>query len=186
MYVTLGAKVQEQMSRSGGQSEVKPSVFSPQASLVLIYRPTEGCVDLAETEDRTQSRVSFRASGLQKQSSIPYQDKSLMRGMTRVGFFFLLSGMTVIGWLMESGRRGYGASSGCDYSHEILPSVSRVRVQVLLKTHGLQRLMHVKSVKVQKRGSRWRSGVVWREGANSRYRPPHLTKTQKYEVNHQM
>ncbi|GFV52790.1 hypothetical protein TNCV_2874611 [Trichonephila clavipes] len=31
-------------------------------------------------------------------------------GMTRVGCFFLLSGMTAIGWSMESGRRGYGAS----------------------------------------------------------------------------
>ncbi|GFV19094.1 hypothetical protein TNCV_3223131 [Trichonephila clavipes] len=36
------AEVHEQMSRSGSQSEAKPLVFSPQASLVLIYRPTEG------------------------------------------------------------------------------------------------------------------------------------------------
>ncbi|GFX30773.1 transposable element Tcb1 transposase [Trichonephila clavipes] len=37
----LGTEVHEQMSRSGGQSEVRPTVFlSPQASVVLIYRST--------------------------------------------------------------------------------------------------------------------------------------------------
>ncbi|GFT36088.1 hypothetical protein TNCV_4179011 [Trichonephila clavipes] len=36
-----GAEAHE-MSRSGGQSEAKPPVFSPQASVVLIYQPTEG------------------------------------------------------------------------------------------------------------------------------------------------
>ncbi|GFU49989.1 hypothetical protein TNCV_2362671 [Trichonephila clavipes] len=45
-------EVHEQMSRSGGQSEAKPpQCFSPQASLVLIYRPTEGMkgrVDIAQ------------------------------------------------------------------------------------------------------------------------------------------
>ncbi|GFV83335.1 hypothetical protein TNCV_1900611 [Trichonephila clavipes] len=30
------------MFRSGGQSDAKPPVFSSQASLILIYRPTEG------------------------------------------------------------------------------------------------------------------------------------------------
>ncbi|GFV27546.1 hypothetical protein TNCV_2596421 [Trichonephila clavipes] len=33
-------------------------------------------------------------------------------GMTRVVFCILLVGMTATGWSMESGRRGYGASSG--------------------------------------------------------------------------
>ncbi|GFU16939.1 hypothetical protein TNCV_1772201 [Trichonephila clavipes] len=37
-----GAEAHEEMSRSGGQSEAKPPVFSPQASVVLIYQPTEG------------------------------------------------------------------------------------------------------------------------------------------------
>ncbi|GFY08893.1 hypothetical protein TNCV_4660851 [Trichonephila clavipes] len=33
-------------------------------------------------------------------------------GHDESGVSFLLSGMTAIGWSMESGRRGYGASSG--------------------------------------------------------------------------
>ncbi|GFX75215.1 hypothetical protein TNCV_3171421 [Trichonephila clavipes] len=41
-----------------------------------------------------------------KQSSIPCLDKTLMWGLTKVDFFYLLSGMAVIGWTMESGRRG--------------------------------------------------------------------------------
>ncbi|GFT40025.1 hypothetical protein TNCV_12571 [Trichonephila clavipes] len=40
------------------------------------------------------------------QSSIPCRDKTWMWGLTKVGFFILLSGMAVIGWTMESGRRG--------------------------------------------------------------------------------
>ncbi|GFX27501.1 DUF1758 domain-containing protein [Trichonephila clavipes] len=50
------------MSRSGGQSETKLLVFSPQASLVLIYRPTEGMkgwIDLDLPEDRTQDLCYF-------------------------------------------------------------------------------------------------------------------------------
>ncbi|GFS52694.1 hypothetical protein TNCV_45611 [Trichonephila clavipes] len=42
VYATLGPEVYEQMFRSGGQSDAKPSVLSSQASLVLIYRVTEG------------------------------------------------------------------------------------------------------------------------------------------------
>ncbi|GFW41684.1 hypothetical protein TNCV_9221 [Trichonephila clavipes] len=40
--MTLGTEVHEQMFRSGGQFDVKPPVFSSQASLVLICHPTEG------------------------------------------------------------------------------------------------------------------------------------------------
>ncbi|GFY27632.1 hypothetical protein TNCV_910831 [Trichonephila clavipes] len=47
-----------------------------------------------------------------QQSSIPYQDKSLMLGMTKVVVCSLLSGMTAIGRTMGSGRRVYGSSSG--------------------------------------------------------------------------
>ncbi|GFT74995.1 hypothetical protein TNCV_935691 [Trichonephila clavipes] len=36
----------------------------------------------------------------------------MMLGMAKVGFSILLSGMTAIGRAMESGRRGYGSSSG--------------------------------------------------------------------------
>ncbi|GFV03101.1 transposable element Tcb2 transposase [Trichonephila clavipes] len=46
------------MPRTGGQPKVKPPVFSSQASLVLIYRSTEGMkgwVDLAHTEDSTSN-----------------------------------------------------------------------------------------------------------------------------------
>ncbi|GFX14788.1 hypothetical protein TNCV_1485311 [Trichonephila clavipes] len=42
VYATLGSDVHEHMFRSGGQSDAKPRVLSPQASLVRIYRPTEG------------------------------------------------------------------------------------------------------------------------------------------------
>ncbi|GFS85595.1 hypothetical protein TNCV_2794331 [Trichonephila clavipes] len=42
VYVTLGPEVYEQIFRSGGQPDVEPPVLSSQASLVLIYRPTEG------------------------------------------------------------------------------------------------------------------------------------------------
>ncbi|GFX95661.1 hypothetical protein TNCV_4885871 [Trichonephila clavipes] len=35
-------KVHVQMSRSGGQVKLDPQCLSPQASLVLIYRPTAG------------------------------------------------------------------------------------------------------------------------------------------------
>ncbi|GFU44464.1 hypothetical protein TNCV_1505921 [Trichonephila clavipes] len=45
VFVTLDAEVHEQMFRSGGQSNVKPSVFSSQTRLVLIYGPTEGLKD---------------------------------------------------------------------------------------------------------------------------------------------
>ncbi|GFX30643.1 hypothetical protein TNCV_4861671 [Trichonephila clavipes] len=41
----LSAEGHEQMSRSGGQSDAKPPLSSSQASLVLIYRPTEGMKD---------------------------------------------------------------------------------------------------------------------------------------------
>ncbi|GFX18144.1 hypothetical protein TNCV_1578231 [Trichonephila clavipes] len=37
----LGTEVHEQMFRSGGQSDTKLPMFSPQVSLVVIYRPTE-------------------------------------------------------------------------------------------------------------------------------------------------
>ncbi|GFY28254.1 hypothetical protein TNCV_4395881 [Trichonephila clavipes] len=46
-----------------------------------------------------------------KQSSIPYRE-SMMLGMAKVVFSILLSGMMAIGRAMESGRRGYGSSSG--------------------------------------------------------------------------
>ncbi|GFW48720.1 hypothetical protein TNCV_4243011 [Trichonephila clavipes] len=51
------------MSRSGCQSELKPPVFSPQASLVFIYRSTEGmkgvrnrCLHLATGRTRDDKR----------------------------------------------------------------------------------------------------------------------------------
>ncbi|GFW76665.1 hypothetical protein TNCV_4943821 [Trichonephila clavipes] len=50
--MTLGPRVHEQMFRSGGQSDARPPVLSSQASLVLIYQPTEGmkgCVDLTQS-----------------------------------------------------------------------------------------------------------------------------------------
>ncbi|GFT83111.1 hypothetical protein TNCV_629351 [Trichonephila clavipes] len=56
VYMTLDAEVHEQIFRSDGESGVKPSDFSPQASLVLFYHPVEGikgCVNLAQTGDRT-------------------------------------------------------------------------------------------------------------------------------------
>ncbi|GFT34331.1 hypothetical protein TNCV_3676711 [Trichonephila clavipes] len=49
--VILDAEVHELMLRSGGQSDAKSPMFSSQASLVHIYRPTEGMngwVDLAQ------------------------------------------------------------------------------------------------------------------------------------------
>ncbi|GFT36252.1 hypothetical protein TNCV_3464331, partial [Trichonephila clavipes] len=45
------------MSRFGGLSEERPSVFKTEASLVLIYRPNvagmKGRVDLAQPVNRT-------------------------------------------------------------------------------------------------------------------------------------
>ncbi|GFY04363.1 hypothetical protein TNCV_4414511 [Trichonephila clavipes] len=35
VYVTMGAEVHKQMSRSGGQPKANPPVFRPQASLIL-------------------------------------------------------------------------------------------------------------------------------------------------------
>ncbi|GFV93604.1 hypothetical protein TNCV_1989161 [Trichonephila clavipes] len=61
VYVTLGPEVHEQMFRSGGQSDAKPPVLSSQASLVFIYRPTEGM----------KSRVDFAQPGkLDKQYAL--------------------------------------------------------------------------------------------------------------------
>ncbi|GFX08506.1 hypothetical protein TNCV_4020231 [Trichonephila clavipes] len=40
------------------------------------------------------------------------RSESMMLGMAKVEFNILLSGMMAIGWAMESGRRGYGSSSG--------------------------------------------------------------------------
>ncbi|GFW19235.1 hypothetical protein TNCV_255621 [Trichonephila clavipes] len=48
VYVTLGAEVYEQISRLVGQSESKLPVFSLQARLTLIYRPTEGMKIIAK------------------------------------------------------------------------------------------------------------------------------------------
>ncbi|GFT80491.1 hypothetical protein TNCV_5122251 [Trichonephila clavipes] len=42
VYVTLGPEMHKQMFWSGGESDAKSSLFSSQAHLVLIYRPTEG------------------------------------------------------------------------------------------------------------------------------------------------
>ncbi|GFU17405.1 retrovirus-related Pol polyprotein from transposon TNT 1-94 [Trichonephila clavipes] len=42
----------------------------------------------------------------------------MMLGMAKVVFSILLSGMTAIGRAMESGRRGYGSSSGWKYSND--------------------------------------------------------------------
>ncbi|GFX21572.1 hypothetical protein TNCV_1399861 [Trichonephila clavipes] len=42
VYATLGPEVHEQMFWSGSQPDTKRPVLSFQASLVLIYRPTEG------------------------------------------------------------------------------------------------------------------------------------------------
>ncbi|GFU29749.1 hypothetical protein TNCV_4745741 [Trichonephila clavipes] len=51
IYVTLGTGMHVQMFRSSDQSDAKPPAFSSQASLLLIYRPTEGmkgCIDLTQ------------------------------------------------------------------------------------------------------------------------------------------
>ncbi|GFS94605.1 hypothetical protein TNCV_3649611 [Trichonephila clavipes] len=56
--------------------------------------------------------VAFLGVWTAKQSSIPYQDMSSMRGMAKVVFYVLLSGMMTIGWTIGSGRRGYCALSG--------------------------------------------------------------------------
>ncbi|GFT26142.1 hypothetical protein TNCV_1543631 [Trichonephila clavipes] len=48
VYVTLDPEVHEQMFQSGGQSEAKPPALSSQASLVLIYQPTGGSVNLPQ------------------------------------------------------------------------------------------------------------------------------------------
>ncbi|GFT69688.1 hypothetical protein TNCV_1298891 [Trichonephila clavipes] len=42
VYVTLDLGVHEHMYRAGGQSHAKLLVLRSQASLILIYRPTEG------------------------------------------------------------------------------------------------------------------------------------------------
>ncbi|GFT97377.1 hypothetical protein TNCV_4838111 [Trichonephila clavipes] len=50
------ANVRQSLRRRYGQPEAKPPVFSPRASLVLLYRPAEGMkgrVNLAQPEDRT-------------------------------------------------------------------------------------------------------------------------------------
>ncbi|GFX84164.1 uncharacterized protein TNCV_927751 [Trichonephila clavipes] len=44
--------------------------------------------------------------------SVSSTRESMMLGMAKVVFSILLSGMTAIGRVMESGRRGYGSSSG--------------------------------------------------------------------------
>ncbi|GFY00190.1 uncharacterized protein TNCV_2835471 [Trichonephila clavipes] len=54
LYVISSTGLHVKMYRSSGQSDVKSPVFSSQASLVLIYRPTEGMkggVDLAQPRD---------------------------------------------------------------------------------------------------------------------------------------
>ncbi|GFX28477.1 hypothetical protein TNCV_1152861 [Trichonephila clavipes] len=55
--------------------------------------------------------VYFWASGL-KLSPQSLVVITSMWGLAKVGFCILLSGMAVIGWSMESGRRGKRASSG--------------------------------------------------------------------------
>ncbi|GFY07113.1 hypothetical protein TNCV_4903551 [Trichonephila clavipes] len=56
--------------------------------------------------------VAFLGVWTAKQSSIPYQDMSSMRGMANVVLYVLPSGMMTIGWTIGSGRRGYCALSG--------------------------------------------------------------------------
>ncbi|GFY31502.1 hypothetical protein TNCV_4693461 [Trichonephila clavipes] len=50
--------------------------------------------------------------GTVKTALNPISRKSMMLGMAKVVFSILLSGMMAIGRTMESGRNGYGASSG--------------------------------------------------------------------------
>ncbi|GFV67753.1 transposable element Tcb1 transposase [Trichonephila clavipes] len=67
VYVSLAPEVHGQMFRSGGQSDVKPPVLSSQASLVLIYRPTEGMkgrIGLAQPELDRGRIVAYRDCGL--------------------------------------------------------------------------------------------------------------------------
>ncbi|GFS86608.1 hypothetical protein TNCV_3160611 [Trichonephila clavipes] len=51
--------------------------------------------------------------------------KSMMLGMAKVVFSILLSGMMAIGRAMESGRRGYGSSSGWKVIVDELDGVPR-------------------------------------------------------------
>ncbi|GFW92508.1 hypothetical protein TNCV_518251 [Trichonephila clavipes] len=46
----------------------------------------------------------------------------MMLGMAKVVFSILLSGMTAIGRAMESGKRGYGSSSGWKASMKSKPN----------------------------------------------------------------
>ncbi|GFX86803.1 uncharacterized protein TNCV_3750761 [Trichonephila clavipes] len=48
VYITLDPEVHDQMCRSGGQSDAKPPVLSSQASLVLLFRPTEEMKSLVD------------------------------------------------------------------------------------------------------------------------------------------
>ncbi|GFV13081.1 hypothetical protein TNCV_4714061 [Trichonephila clavipes] len=45
------------MFRAGGQSDMKPPVFSHQASVVLIYRPTEGMKEVGKPIDENSACV---------------------------------------------------------------------------------------------------------------------------------
>ncbi|GFU13872.1 hypothetical protein TNCV_940541 [Trichonephila clavipes] len=82
----LGAGMHEHMSLSGGQYEAKSPVVSPQASLALIYRPTEGmkvCFDLAQPKHRPPnlwcgSMIHYHsATGLHFPTYSPYLLKHL-------------------------------------------------------------------------------------------------------------
>ncbi|GFT99725.1 hypothetical protein TNCV_1141071 [Trichonephila clavipes] len=58
----MSAEVHEQMSRSGGQSEVRPQCLSPQASLVLIYRPFSITFSFAFDEVLVSNEATYEFS----------------------------------------------------------------------------------------------------------------------------
>ncbi|GFX88989.1 hypothetical protein TNCV_2852891 [Trichonephila clavipes] len=79
--------------------------------ILTTARDLELEVNEDDIKELIMERVFLWASGLQN-SPQSHIMTSLILGMAKVVVSNLLSGMTAIGRTMESGRRGYGASSG--------------------------------------------------------------------------
>ncbi|GFU92613.1 hypothetical protein TNCV_4795411 [Trichonephila clavipes] len=57
VYATLGLDVHEQIFRSDGQLDAKLPALSSQASLILIYRPTEEIKAIHQNDHQARRRI---------------------------------------------------------------------------------------------------------------------------------
>ncbi|GFU61478.1 hypothetical protein TNCV_2287751 [Trichonephila clavipes] len=136
------------MSRSDGQSEARPPGLSPQASLVLIYRPTgvgmKVCVDLAQPMNRTWIGVALWLRSVAQRRILAPPAKSGFG--PQVGSYRRLQNHNLWASWNPSHPRCGSVRYATGYGHELIAGVSRVRAPVPMKVRSVKKPIHVKSV----------------------------------------